>query len=101
MTATGPKVSATKVETAAPTTTTAKPAPPPPTVAFYGDALGVDARDRGEVMGGQTGKIKVVDGVASPICGIDRDQHGAATRPARRWRSRASATPGTASGPRP
>jgi peptidoglycan/LPS O-acetylase OafA/YrhL len=79
VTATGPKVGATKVETAAPTTT-AKPAPAPPTVAFYGDALASTLETAAKSWADQTGKIKVVDGVASPTCGIDREQlvHNAA-----------------------
>jgi peptidoglycan/LPS O-acetylase OafA/YrhL len=73
VTATGPKVGATKVETTAPTTTTA-PAAAPPTVAFYGDALASTLETAAKSWAAQTGKIEVVDGVASPACGIDRDQ---------------------------
>ncbi len=79
VTATGPKVGATRVDTASPTTTT-EPAPPPPTVAFYGDALASTLETAARSWAAQTGKIKVVEGVASPTCGIDREQkvHNAA-----------------------
>jgi peptidoglycan/LPS O-acetylase OafA/YrhL len=73
VTATGAKVGATQVETTSPTTTAA-PASAPPTVAFYGDALASTLETAAKSWADQTGKIKVVEGVASPTCGIDRDQ---------------------------
>ncbi len=72
VTKTGPKVSST-VEAAASTTTTTAKGGPPPTVAFYGDALASTLEQSAKSWADQTGKIKVVDGVASPTCGIDRD----------------------------
>jgi peptidoglycan/LPS O-acetylase OafA/YrhL len=74
VTVTGPSVgSATDVETAGATSPTTAAAAPP-TVAFYGDALASTLETAARAYGDRTGKIKVVDGVASPTCGIDRDQ---------------------------
>ncbi|HVN52001.1 MAG TPA: hypothetical protein VMT43_11235, partial [Acidimicrobiales bacterium] len=70
---TGPDVHGTKVEAVGTTTTTAEAAPPPK-VAFYGDALASTLEAAAKSWAAQTGKIEVVDGVASPTCGIDRDQ---------------------------
>jgi hypothetical protein len=55
------------------TTTTAQ-ALPPPTVAFFGDSLAATLEASAKSWGDRTGKIKVVDGVTSSTCGIDRDQ---------------------------
>jgi peptidoglycan/LPS O-acetylase OafA/YrhL len=70
---TGPKIHGVTVEAAGTTSTTAA-APPPPKVAFYGDALASTLETSAKSWAAQTGKIVVVDGVASPTCGIDRDQ---------------------------
>ncbi len=74
----GPAVGSTLVETAggatsSTTSTTLSPLPVP-TVAFYGDALASTLETSAKSWAARTGKIKVVDGVASPTCGIDRDQ---------------------------
>ena len=62
------------VQTAASTsTTTTLAAAAVPTVAFYGDALASTLEASAKSWAARTGKIKVVDGVASPTCGIDRD----------------------------
>ncbi len=78
-TVTGPAVGSTVLEATgqAPTTTapttTLEPLPVP-TVAFYGDALASTLEASAKSWAAQTGKIKVVEGVASPTCGIDRDE---------------------------
>ena len=102
-TVTGPAVGSTLVEATGPTstsTTTTLVPLPVPTVAFYGDALASTLETSAKSWAARTGKIKVVDGVASPTCGIDRDQTSR-TPAARPCPSRPSAAPGTASGPRP
>jgi peptidoglycan/LPS O-acetylase OafA/YrhL len=73
----GPAVGSTLVEATGPTstsTTTTLVPLPVPTVAFYGDALASTLETSAKSWAARTGKIKVVDGVASPTCGIDRDQ---------------------------
>ncbi len=76
VTATGPAVGSTAVQVAGSTsssTTTVVPLPVP-TVAFYGDALASTLETSAKSYAARTGKIKVVEGVASPTCGIDRDE---------------------------
>jgi len=74
----GPAVGSTLVEVAGPsstsTTSTTLVPLPVPTVAFYGDALASTLETSAKSWAARTGKIKVVDGVASPTCGIDRDE---------------------------
>jgi peptidoglycan/LPS O-acetylase OafA/YrhL len=71
----GPAVGSTLVEaTGRPTTTTTLVPLPVPTVAFYGDALASTLEASATSWAARTGKIKVVDGVSSPTCGIDRDE---------------------------
>ncbi len=62
-----------KAPTSTSTTTTLVPLPVP-TVAFYGDALASTLEASAKSWAARTGKIKVVEGVASPTCGIDRDE---------------------------
>ncbi len=73
VTVTRPQAEAsTRVEAGGPTTTAFTG--PPPTVAFYGDAMASTLEAAAKSWGDRTGRIKVVPGVASPTCGIDRDQ---------------------------
>jgi peptidoglycan/LPS O-acetylase OafA/YrhL len=74
ITKTGPKANGTVVTAGGATTTTAAAGGPVPTVAFYGDALASTLETAATSYADRTGKFKVVDGVASPTCGIDRDQ---------------------------
>jgi peptidoglycan/LPS O-acetylase OafA/YrhL len=69
----GPKDHGVTVQ-AAGTTSTTTAAAPPPKVAFYGDALASTLEAAAKSWAAQTGKIQVVEGDASPTCGIDRDQ---------------------------